>query len=342
VSSYLDNLDKNTKEFFEILEPNFPKWLLEYIETKEMLHQEHISSSCGVVYSDLFKIKNFSSLDHSVSVGLIVWHFTKDKKQTLAGLFHDIATPVFKHCVDFMLGDYLVQEATEELTTEIIKNSTQITELLKRDGIAVPEVDDYTVYPIADNDTPKLSADRLGYSLANALIVYKLLSRDEIDEIYNDIEIQKNEEGETELGFKTKKLARRLVKVTSELSLIYREDRTRYSMEFLAEILRRLDHEGEVTKEDLYRLRESEIIKIIENSKYKRIFNVWKNAKKVKVSKEPPKGVYFVRVSSKIRYIDPLINGERISKKCKIAKKMIEKNLSYDMDNYVYLDLNFD
>ena len=47
-------------------------------------------------------------------------------------------------------------------------------DLLKRDNIKLEEVDDYHIYPVADNDTPKLSADRLEYSLSNALLTYKL------------------------------------------------------------------------------------------------------------------------------------------------------------------------
>lgn len=42
-------------------------------------------------------------------------------------------------------------------------------ELLERDNIKVDEVDDYHIYPIADNDTPKLSADRLEYTFTNGL-----------------------------------------------------------------------------------------------------------------------------------------------------------------------------
>ena len=183
----------------------------------------------------------FSSLDHSVAVALIIWHFTKDKKQTLSGLFHDIATPVFKHCVDFLNGDYMTQESTEDLTTDMIKNSKEIMTLLEKDNIDISEVDNYHLYPIADNDTPKLSADRLEYSLSNALFTYKLLNVDGIKEIYNDIEIQKNETNEIELGFKTKNIARTFVKITSRLSVIYREDRTRYSMQFIADILKRLN-----------------------------------------------------------------------------------------------------
>ena len=342
MNRYYDNASKEIKEYFKVLEPEFPEWLNEYINTKELLSQQYISVTCGTIYSDLFESKFFfSSLDHSVAVALIVWHFTHDKKQTLSGLFHDIATPVFKHCVDFLNGDYMTQESTEDLTTNIIKNSKEIMKLLERDNIDVSEIDNYHIYPIADNDTPKLSADRLEYSLSNALFTYELLDLDAIAEIYNDIEIEKNEEGEVELGFKTKKIARNFVKVTSRLSVIYREDRTRYSMQLIADILKRLSDENKITKEDLYKLKESDVISIIENSKYSKILNIWKYAKKVKTSKEKPENVYYVHHGAKVRYIDPLFNGERMSKCCKIAKKYIDNNLAYDMNNYVYLDFNF-
>lgn len=337
--NYLDKLNKRTEEYFKILEPNFPEWLNEYINTEEMLKQQYISITCGTIYSDLFESSYFfSSLDHAIAVALIIWHFTHDKKQTLSGLFHDIATPVFKHCVDFLNGDYMTQESTEDLTTKIISESTEIKNLLKKDNILLEEVDDYHKYPIADNDTPKLSSDRLEYSLSNALLTYNFLDLDEIKEIYNDIEIQKDEEGIDELSFKTKNIARKFVKVTSRLSIIYREDRTRYSMQFLADIMKKLSEDGKITREDLYNLKESDVIEIIENSKYKDIYKIWKETKNVKHSDEEPKNVYYVKHGAKVRYINPLVNGERISNICKIAKNMIDKNLEYDMSKYVYID----
>ena len=109
------------RKFHAILEPEFPEWLQEYIETPALQKQKYISTTCGTIYSDLFESQRFySSLDHAIGVALVVWHFTHDKKQALAGLFHDIATPVFKHCVDFMNGDHLAQESTEDLTTKLI------------------------------------------------------------------------------------------------------------------------------------------------------------------------------------------------------------------------------
>ena len=339
---YIDSVDKRVLDYFNVLEPNFPEWLNDYIETKELLKQRYISMTCGTIYSDLFESEFFfSSLDHSVAVALIVWHFTHDKKQTLSGLFHDIATPVFKHCVDFLNDDYMTQESTEDLTSKIISSSKEIMDLLKRDNIKLEEVDDYHIYPVADNDTPKLSADRLEYSLSNALLTNKLLNIDEIKKIYNDVILDKDEEGTLELSFKSKGTALEFVKITSKLSIIYREDRTRYSMQLLADIIKKLNEDRLITKEDLYNMKESEIIEIIENSKYKDIFNIWKNAKNVKVSKEKPKNVYFVHHGAKIRYIDPLVNKKRMSSISEEAKKEIDKNLLYDMNNYVYLDFKF-
>ena len=339
---YIDSVDKRVLDYFNVLEPSFPEWLNDYIETKELLKQRYISVTCGKIYSNLFEIDFFfSSLDHSVAVALIVWHFTHDKKQTLSGLFHDIATPVFKHCVDFLNGDYMTQESTEDLTSKIISSSKEIMDLLKRDNIKLEEVDDYHIYPVADNDTPKLSADRLEYSLSNALLTNKLLNIDEIKKIYNDVILDKDEEGTLELSFKSKGTALEFVKITSKLSIIYREDRTRYSMQLLADIIKKLNEDRLITKEDLYNMKESEVIEIIENSKYKDIFNIWKNAKNVKVSKEKPKNVYFVHHGAKIRYIDPLVNKKRMSSISEEAKKEIDKNLLYDMNNYVYLDFKF-
>ena len=36
--NYLDKVNKRTIEYFEILEPNFPEWLLDYINTPELLN----------------------------------------------------------------------------------------------------------------------------------------------------------------------------------------------------------------------------------------------------------------------------------------------------------------
>lgn len=124
MNQYLEKLNEEIREYLTILSPEFPEWLLEYIYTPEMLRLDGIGMSCGTLYTKVYNDKYFySSLTHSVAVALIIWNFTHDKKQTISGLFHDIATPVFKHCIDFMNGDSEHQESTEERTEQIIKIS---------------------------------------------------------------------------------------------------------------------------------------------------------------------------------------------------------------------------
>lgn len=178
------------------------------------------------------------------------------------------------------------------------------------------------------------------YSFSNSLFTYKLCDISEIKSIYDDIVVEKNEDNEEELSFKNKEIAEKFTRYTSKLSLIYMEDRTRYSMQLLADIIKRLNEEGLISISDLYCKKESEIIDIIKKSKYKNYFLEWVNAKKLNISKEKPKNVYYINFKTKIRYINPLVNKKRIYDISKETKEMIEKNLSYDMTNYVYL--NFD
>ena len=218
MNEYFENLNETIKEYFKVLSDEIPDFLYDYINTPAMQRIGKIGCGCGTDYTKIFNNKFFySNLDHSIGVALIIWNFTKDKKQTIAGLFHDISTPVFKHCIDFMNGDHETQESTEELTTYMIKNSKEIMELLERDNIKVNEVDDYHIYPIADNDTPKLSADRLEYTLTNGLYFKAVWNVQKIKEIYSNIEIQINEDGIRELGFKDKKIAEEFIDGASQL-----------------------------------------------------------------------------------------------------------------------------
>ena len=347
---YLDTLNQEIRKYFKILSKEFPEFLNDYINTPEMQKQAGISVSCGTIYSKMYNKMWYSSLDHSVAVALIIWNFTKDKKQTLSGLFHDIATPVFKHAIDFMNKDYEKQESTEELTTKIISESKEIMALLNRDGISINEVSDYHIYPIADNDTPRLSSDRLEYTLSNGLgATEKICELEDVEEIYTDIVIFKNEDGIEELGFKNKEIAEKFVHTMSMLSRMYRREKTVFSMQFLADIMKKMSQRNLISIDDLYSLSEKEIIEKIENCNYDNIsecFNIWRNATKVNATDTLPINKYFVSIENmKVRYINPIVqnNGkyERVYDISENAKEDIEKALNYKTTKYIYLDFQF-
>lgn len=332
------------EKYYEILSDEFPEFLYDYIETPEMQRIGKIGTHCGTQYTNIFKYKFcYSNLEHSIGVALIVWHFTKDKKQTLAGLFHDIATPVFKHCVDFLNGDSEKQESTEELTTYIIKNSKEIVALLERDGIKISEVDDYHIYPIADNDTPKLSADRLEYTFMNGIYSKDVWTLAEIKEIYDNIEIQLNEDGIQELGFKEKEIAEKFVRGASSLWPIWVSNKDKVAMQFIADILKKMGRY--ITIDDLYKLTEAEVINKIENCEdisVSECFKKFRNAEEVFETDTFIEDKYCVNVKVKKRYIVPLVNHnneyKRINEVSLKAQKYIDGFLSYNQKKYGYLD----
>ena len=350
MNNYFENLDTTIKEYFSILSEDFPDFLYDYIYTPEMQNQNGISVTCGTYYSHIFdKMLWYSSLDHSIAVSLIIWHFTKDKKQTISGLFHDIATPVFKHCIDVMNGDYEKQESTEELTTKIIRNSKEIMKLLNRDKIKVEEVDNYHIYPIADNDTPMLSADRLEYTLSNGLGVRKKLwNLKEVKEIYENIEIQENEQGIPELGFRDVKIAEKFVTNMKTLSNFYSSNQTKLSMHFLSDIMKKMSEKGLVTSNDLYQLSEKEIIQKIEKCDYANIakcFKIWENANEIGESDAYIPDKYCIETKGKLRYIVPLVrnhnNFVRINEISEQAREDIEKAIHFKTKNFAYLNFKF-
>ena len=180
--------NKEIFSYLKILSKEIPEFLYEYANVKEMQRLKGISMVSACEYTKLIPYKFFHTrYEHSLGVALIVWNFTKSKKQTIAGLYHDIATPSFSHVVDFLHGDYEKQETTEELTERFIMESGEINELLKRDGIRISEIKDYHLYPIADNDSPQLSADRLEYTLSDGLVTQNAFSIESIKRIYQHL-----------------------------------------------------------------------------------------------------------------------------------------------------------
>lgn len=346
MQKYLDGLNNEVRSYFEILSPEFPEWLLEYINTPEMQRIGGISMSCGTDYTKVFNVKYwYSNLDHSVGVALIIWHFTQDKKQTLAGLFHDIANPVFKHCVDFLNNDHEKQESIDDRIYDILRNSNEITILLNRDGITFEEVDDYKLYPIADNDTPKLSADRFEYTFSSGLVFFRVWNLDDIKKCYDNVTICKNEYGIDELCFKDIDVCEKYINIISKLWPHWIDNDDKIVMQFIADTLRAMIDGEYLNVDDLYSLSEDRVIDLIINCPNRSLadsFVKFQNTPEVYDSDVIVPEKYCVSVKSKRRYIVPLVlnNGVpiRIDKISNQAKDNIEDYLNFKTSKYVYFD----
>lgn len=306
-------LPLSVRQYLQILTPNFPAWLLKYIAAPEMQRLVDVSM-VSMDYSSMFNFQSFNSvLAHSIGVALIIWNFTHDKKQTLAGLFHDIASPSFKHAVDYLNGDSERQESLEADTAQIIRNSRVIMRQLKKDNILPSEVEDYHLYPIADNDVPGLAADRLEYTLSNGYFLYETWGLNDVKRFYEDLTILTNEEDQDELGFRTLSLAAEFTQRNLPLAANYHSEKARATYQFIADILKMMVDRELLTVDDLYVMSEREVIDWILSCGDRTISEAFRNFQRATSAYSGnviKKNCYCTDVKAKVRYIVPLVESK--------------------------------
>lgn len=297
------------RELWSIYHHELPDFLLEFAATPPVQRLKDVGMNCGCEYTafPLFaNLRPYSRFDHSVGVALIVWHFTGSMEQTLAGLFHDVTTPVFAHVVDFLNGDHMRQESTEAGVAECLASSPEICALLRRYGITPEAVSDYHRYPVADNDAPALAADRLEYTLGN-MWNYGFADLDQIRTVYEDLTVGTNGEGQTELVFRTAETAVWFARMALKTSRIYIADEDRFAMQALADLLRRAVERGVIHHEDLRTTEQEVLSQLKADPVLAGEWNAFCGYDRIVRSPECPEQGYWVRIGAKRRWIDPYV-----------------------------------
>ena len=346
------------KKYHKILSPDYPGFLDKYIELPILKRLSGIGLLCGTDWTLLYKNRfYYSRLDHSIGVALIIWHFTHDKKQTLAGLFHDASTPVFSHVSDFRKGDALTQTATEAPNESILKNDEALRELLQEDGLTVQEISDYHIYPVADNEIPQLSADRLEYMFPSGMALDGTWDLPSIEKAYKDITILKNEDGLDELGFKTLEIAEDYCRRFCMIGHILQLNENKLTLHMLGQIMNMAVEQGILHEEDFMTKSESEIMQVLDqmalrqaqgpHANLARLYKTFRTMTKIehRDSALPAEEYFSISLDVKQRYIDPLVDMgslslskgntvTRLSQVSPFAKKIINDFKIYEDTKY--------
>ena len=323
--------------FKRIYGTEVPPFIQQAADSKAMLRLKDVGMDCGCEYTSLACWKNlepYKRYEHSLAVGMIAYRFSHDEKVALAGVFHDIATPVFAHVIDFMNHDYLQQESTEKGTREIIENDPTIVGLLQEYGLSVDDVCDYHLYPIADNDSPKLSADRLEYTLTNQYR-YAKVPLEQVKAFYEDLTVVINEEGEQELAFRDFEIAEAFTEAMMVTSKVYVQDEDRYSMDLLGQIVKEAVERECLTLEDLHTEEQLVIAKMMSDEVIKEKWLNYRAIDTIEVSDVYREGA--LKTNAKKRYINPLVVGKGRIYDCSTkARQLIDEFLNKNFDYYVY------
>ncbi|MGN0729635.1 HD domain-containing protein [Treponema sp.] len=335
-----------TAKYHAILCREYPAFLKRYVRLPILSRLGGVGLLCGTDWTPLFHNSFFySRLSHSIGTALIVWNFTGSKAQTIAALLHDVSTPAFSHVLDFKNGDALTQSSTENGNADIISSCRELKELLDQDGIPLLQVMDYHQYPVADNELPGLSADRLEYMYPSGASLDKIWTLREIQKNYSAIQVLENEKGIPELGFSDIRQGIIYTKKFHQTGMILQRNEDKIAMQLMADIISLAEKNGILKPEELYSLPESKIIeRFTQFSKeqpqheFSAHFRTFRGMKKIIRSSEPIEGFYCVSLSVKRRYINPLVmtksGAKRICQVSDEAKNEVERYLQFNDTNF--------
>ena len=298
---------------YQLLISKIPRYLNKYLEVSCLKRLKDIDYFCGMKYAskDIYNFKyDISRYDHSLSTALLTYYFKGDKEEVISALFHDVASPVFSHVIDYMNKDYINQESTEEKTEEILLKDKKLLTMLKKDKININNIIDFKSHSLVDLKRPMLCADRLDGILLSSLSWTKEIQISDIKYILNNLLLFINEKEKVEIGA-TKEVAEQLVRLEEKLNEYTHTKEDNYMMELLANITKYVIDKNYIDYDDLYRLKEMDMMKIftylsIYDSEFCELFNKFKEIRKEEIVLND-----FPKIKS--RTINPLINhGTRL------------------------------
>ncbi len=330
------------QEYLNIfIDEDYPKFIDKYLNTKTLERLKHITQFCGCDYTQLYSpLFLYTRFDHSLVVANMTWHFTHNKKETVAALLHDIGTPCFAHSIDYVFGDYLNQESSEKNIIDIIKKDEELYDYLKDDKITLEDLNCLDNYDILENKSPKLCTDRLDGVLHTCYIWLHTHSLDDIKKVYDNIIVLKNEDGRLEIGFNDVKIAEKFVGMVFIYAKELQGNRDKFVMKYVSEIVKLACNNKLIMLEDLYNKKEVDLCNIF--SKNFKSWNYFNIVTSIKNSKNKPLYNFYISFDTKKRNTIPLVKCNnkivRINEISNYAKEIYERLNKFKDYKYAYVE----
>lgn len=293
-----------------------PEWLNKYLSLDILTRLNDISLLCGMEYAshDIYNFAfSISRFEHSLNVALISWNLTHDKNATLGALFHDASSPVFSHCVDYMNGDYVNQESTEEKTEEILRGCPKLLEYLEQDNVSLEDIIDFKQYSVVDLPRPCMCADRLDNTIGVGMAWAQNLTYEDAESILRNTRLSLNENDIYEISFDDIKTGELVSRVNDEINRLTHTNSDTYMMLLVAKMIKKLILLNLISYDDLYKLKENDILDILDDNS-DLDFELAEQYEEFKTIKEAP---IIEQPEIKDKTLNPLIKQKRL--------KMFEK-----------------
>lgn len=323
------------------MDDDYPDFIDKYLTTKTLNRLKYVTQFCGCDYTKLYSpLFLYTRFDHSLVVAHMTWHFTHNKKETIAALLHDVGTPCFAHCIDYVFGDYMNQESSEKSMVDILKKDQEIQNFLKEDGLFLEDLENDSSFPILENKSPKLCTDRLDGVFHTCYIWLHTHSLEEIKEVYENMVILKNEENHPEIGFRDVEIAEKFASMVFNYAKELQGNTDKYVMKYISEIVKLAFEKDLISLEDLYMKKEKDICHILASN-----FSSWEKfseAQELIRTEEEPVNRFYISFETKKRNTIPLVHTEtgnkRIVEVYNHARNKYEELKEYKDSKYAYIN----
>jgi len=274
------------------------------------------------------KIKKITRFDHSLGVFILLKKFGASLKEQVAGLLHDLSHGVFSHAIDYVFkeGSEKNQSFQDDIF-EIFLKKSEIPSILLKYDLRLDFILDKNNFPLLEKELPDLCADRIDYSLRNA-ICNQEATKKEINYFLKNLSVENNF-----WVFKNFQSARRYAKLFFHLNKFYYSGLpTAVMFRTIGDVLKHCLKNGYLKREDLF-LTERVVLekirsKLRSDPKLKILFQ--RMTGKIKVKNDPKN--YDVIVHCKSRIVDPLFkDGNKIKKLSQVDKnwqKVLKEELT--------------
>jgi uncharacterized protein len=109
-----------------------------------------------------------SRLDHSLGAMLLVRRLGGDLPEQIAALLHDVSHTAFSHVIDYVVDDHDGQSYHDKKKAAFVAK-TAVPQVLSHHGYDWQELIQEENFPLLEQPSPRLCADRLDYFLRDSL-----------------------------------------------------------------------------------------------------------------------------------------------------------------------------
>jgi HD superfamily phosphohydrolase len=155
----------------------------------ELLQSPELSRLKGVCQHGVTSLLGFgpkvTRFEHSVGAFLLVRKVGASVEEQVAALLHDISHTSLSHVVDYALSQP-GEDSYHEVHKSRYLKTTQLPQTLTRHGFGDLKALDEELFPLVEQPSPHLCADRLDYSLRDSLAFGKF-SLEKIQKVFDSL-----------------------------------------------------------------------------------------------------------------------------------------------------------